>query len=133
MSRRTMVLALCAGLVLASPAVHAAQGRGHGHSHRGGQEVRIGAYEAELVVKGKEITLYVNDKDDKPVDTKGLKASAEVLAKDGRKIVELAPAGGNKLAATYDFVVEGKFRATVTLASAGAEIGKGRYNLEIGR
>jgi len=128
-----MIAAACASLALASPVAWAAQGHGHGHSHKGGQEQKIGSYEAELVVKGKEIALYINDKDDKPVDAKTFKASAEVLAKDGKKLVELAPAGGNKLAATYDFAVEGKFRATVTLANAGAELGKARYNLDIGK
>jgi len=118
----------CAG---AAPTV--AQTHGHGHSHKGGQEQKIGGYEAELVVKGKEISLYLNDKNDKPVDAKGFKASAEVLAKDGKKQVELSPAGGNRMAASYDFAVEGKFRATVTLASGGTEIGKGRYNLDIGK
>lgn len=125
--------ALVAALTAAGATVAGAQTHGHGHSHKGGQEQKIGVYEAELVVKGKEISLYLNDKNDKPVDSKGFKASAEILAKDGKKQVELTPAGGNRMAASYDFAVDGKFRATVTLANGGNEIGKGRYNLDIGK
>ena len=125
--------ALVSALSMAGATAAWAQTHGHGHSHKGGQEQKIGMYEAELVVKGKEISLYLNDKNDKPVDAKGFKANAEILAKDGKKQVELAPTGGNRMAATYDFAVDGKFRATVTLASGGNEIGKGRYNLDIGK
>lgn len=131
MRRFTMAAVFAAIAALSIPVAWAAQG--HGHSHKGGQEQKIGNLEAELVVKGKEIALYINDKNDKPVDAKDYKASAEILAKDGKKVVELSPSGGNKLSATFDFTVEGKFRATVTLANANAEIGKGRYNLDVGK
>jgi nitrogen fixation protein FixH len=127
------IVVLGLGLALAGASPAWSQGHSHGHSHKGGQEQKIGAYEAELVVKGKEISLYINDKNDKPVDAKAFKASAEVLAKDGKKTVELLPVGGNRLTANYDFAVEGKVRATVTLAQSGAEIGKGRYNLDVGK
>jgi len=112
----------------------AAWGQGHGHAHHGGQEVKIGAYEAELVVKGADVTLYLNDTKDQKVDAAKFTATAVVLAKGNQqKTVELAPAGENKLAGKIDFQIEGKFRATVTLKTASGEVGKGRYNLDMSR
>lgn len=124
-----LLLVLCFGL---APVVAWAQG--HGHSHHGGQEVKIGAYEAELVVKGADVTLYLNDNKDQEVDSSKFSATAIVLAKGNQqKTVELVPGGENKLVAKIDFPVEGKFRATVTLKTASGEVGKGRYNLTTSR
>jgi hypothetical protein len=100
----------------------------------GGQEVKIGAYEAELVVKGADVTLYIHDSNDQKVDASGFTATAIVLAKGNQqKSVTLTPVGQNKLAGKIDFSVEGKFRATVTLKTASGEAGKGRYNLDVSR
>jgi nitrogen fixation protein FixH len=113
--------------LLASPVLAWAQ-------DQGGQEIKIGNYQAELVVKGAEMTLFVNDAKDEKIDASGLKATAVVLAKGNQqKTVELSPGGDNKLVGKVDFPVEGKFRATVTLKNASGEIGKGRYNLDMAR
>jgi nitrogen fixation protein FixH len=119
-------------MLVCAPAVAWAQD--HGHSHHGGQEIKIGNYQAELVVKGADVALFVNDAKDQKVDASGLTATAVVLAKGNQqKTIQLVPAGENKLAAKIDFPVEGKFRATVTLKNAGGELGKGRYNLDVTR
>ena len=92
--------------------------------------MKIGAYEAELVVKGSDVTLYLNNEKDEKIDASGFTATAVVLAKGNQqKSLELAPAGENKLVGKIDFPIEGKFRATVTLKTASGEVGKGRYNL----
>ena len=125
--RGLVVLSLCF-----APAV--VWGQGHGHSHHGGQEVKIGSYEAELVVKGSELTLYLHDAKDQKIDAAKFTATAVVLAKGNQqKTVELAPAGDNKLIGKIDFPIEGKFRATVTLKTTTGEVGKGRYNLDMSR
>jgi nitrogen fixation protein FixH len=124
-------MAVLLGLALA-PTLSLAQSRNH--SHHGGQEVRIGGYEAELVVKGPDVTLFVNDAKDQKIDASDFTATAVVLAKGNQqKTIDLKPAGDNRLAGRIDFPVEGKFRATVTLKKADAEIGKGRYNLDVAR
>jgi hypothetical protein len=88
--------ALTFGIPIA-PALAGAQE--HGHSHRGGEEVRIGIYEVELTVAGSEMTLHVNDTDDQKVNAEGFTATAVVLAKGNQqKTVELTHAGDNKLA-----------------------------------
>jgi hypothetical protein len=119
------------GLLLA-PAMAGAQD--HGHSHRGGQEVRIGIYEVELTVAGSEMTLHVNDTSDQKVNAEGFTATAVVLAKGNQqKAVELAHAGDNRLLGKIDFATDARFRATVTLRTPKGEAGKGRYNLDVTR
>ena len=107
-------LAMLMGLLL-TPAFAAAE-PGHGHSHRGGQEVRIGGiYEVELVVAGSEMILHVNDTKDQKVNAAGFSATAVVLAKGNQqRTVELAHAGENRLVGKIDFATETRFRATVT-------------------
>lgn len=108
-----------------------AQHSGHAHSSHGGQVQKIGKYEAELAVKGTELTLHLNDENDKPVDAAKFSATAVVLAKGNQqKSVELKAAGGNKLAGRGDFQVEDKVRATVTLLSSGSEVGKARFSVD---
>ena len=104
------------------------------HGHHGGGTQKIGAYEGELVVKGREVTLFLMDENDKKIDASKLRGSAVVLAKGNeQKTLELAPAGENKLAGKVDFPIEGKFRATVIILSGSAEVGKARYSLDQAR
>lgn len=99
-----------------------------GQAHQHGE--KIGAYEAQLVVKGSDVTLFVLDDKDQKVDASKFTATAVVLAKGNeQKTVELKPAGDNKLSGKIDFPVEGKFRATVTLKTGATELGKARYSL----
>lgn len=126
--RRLMVAST---VLMLSGGVAIAQG---GHSHaasNGGQIQSIGTYEAELVVKGADMTLYIVDNQEKKVDASKYSATAVVLATGNQqKIVELIPSGENRLAGKIDFAVSGKFRATVTLKTATGEAGKGRYSLD---
>lgn len=121
--------ALAALLVVASITAWA---QGHGHAPaNGGQIQKIGTYEAELVVKGADMMLYVLDDKDQKVDATKFSATAVVLAKGNeQKTVELKPGNDNMLSGRADFAVDGKFRATVTLKSGSTEIGKGRYNID---
>lgn len=105
------------------------------HSHaaaNGGQIQNIGKYEAELVVRGNDVMLYLVDDKEQKVDASKFNASAVVLAKGNeQKTLELKPSGANMLSGKSDFAVDGKFRATVTLKSGGSEVGKGRYSLDV--
>jgi nitrogen fixation protein FixH len=118
---------------LLAPAAAYAQGKGHAHAAtNGGQIQQIGSYEGELVVKGADVMLYVVDETEQKVDASKLSATAVVLAKGNeQKTVELKPAKDNVLSGKADFPVDGKFRATVTLKSGAAEVGKGRYSLDV--
>lgn len=127
-----LAITMFAALLVASPAVAWAQSHGHAHAAaNGGQIQKIGAYEAELVVRGAELMLYVLDDKDQKVDATKFSATAVVLARGNeQKTIELRPAKDNMLSGRADFAVEGKFRATVTLKAGSAEIGKGRYNID---
>jgi hypothetical protein len=129
--RRRAAIILATACAAALPAAARAQG-GHGHAHHGGQAQKIGRYEAELVVRGADMTLHVLDANDRPVDASRFVATAQVLARGNeQRTIELRPAGDNRLAGRVDFPVEGRFRATVTLREAdGGEIGRGRYALD---
>ena len=125
---------LFGAVLLVSPTFCYAQ---TGHSHaapNGGQIVNIGKFEVELVATAQEIRLYLTDEKDKKVDAAQFSATAVVLARGNQqRTVELSSTGGNLLSAKYDFPVEGKFRATITLKSKDADVGRGRFNVDIKR
>lgn len=129
--RKVIVHVFAIALTMAMTGAYAQQ---HDHSHpapNGGQIRAIGGLEGELVVKGSELALYIVDAKEQKVDASGYSATVIVLARGNvQKSVDLKPAGGNKLAATFDFSFEGKFRATVTLRSSTAEIGRARYSFD---
>ena len=107
-----------------------AQSGGHGHAHIG-QEQTIGRHEVELVVRGTEATLAIEDDRRQPVDASRFGATAVVLARGNeRRTLEFRPPGGNRLAAAIDFPFDGKFRATVTLRGPDGDLGMGRFNLD---
>jgi hypothetical protein len=118
--------------LLLSPTLSHAQG---GHSHaapNGGQIMNIGKYEAELVATAQEIRLYLTDDKEQKVDAAPFRATAVVLARGNQqRTVELSSAGGNLLSAKYDFPVEGKFRATITLKNKDGDVGRGRFNVDL--
>lgn len=99
------------------------------HNHVHGQ--KLGSYEGELVYKGSEITLLVVDSAEQKVDASKMSATAVVLDKsNAQKTVELRPAGENRLTGKIDFPVDTKLRATVTLKSANAEVGRARFTVD---
>jgi hypothetical protein len=57
----------------------------------------------ELVANGNQLTLYVSDSEEAPVDTKGGTATGQVLLGGKTYSVEFSPAGGNTMKATGDF------------------------------
>ncbi|KAB1070118.1 hypothetical protein [Methylobacterium planeticum] len=125
--------------MLSLPMLPALAGALHAHDHahaapNGGQLKQIGAYEAELVVKGSEMSLHLVDEQERKVDAQAFSASAVVLAKGNeQKTIALTPSGGNRLSGRMDFPLDGKVRATVTLQTPSGEAGKGRYSLDAGR
>lgn len=125
---------LLGAALLLSPSLSYAQG---GHSHaapNGGQIVNIGKYEVELVATAQEIRLYLTDEKEQKVDAGSFRATASVLARGNQpRAVELSPAGGNLLTAKYDFPVEGKFRATITLKNKDVDVGRGRFSVDLKR
>ncbi|MFN3869144.1 MAG: hypothetical protein ACK4MF_08780 [Hyphomicrobiaceae bacterium] len=99
---RNLVLAAVIGL--ATPAMAHDASKFH-TGPNGGHLVDVvgGEQHWELVAAGNELTLYVTDGDDKPVDIAGGRAEAQVLVSGKTHRVEFTPAGGNTMKATGDF------------------------------
>ncbi|WP_449409699.1 hypothetical protein [Methylobacterium komagatae] len=84
-------------LVLALPVAANAQG----HSHKGpngGELIDVAGGHAEFVDTPTEIALHLSDEDGKPVSAKGATGKATILSGGKTETVDLAPAGGAKLA-----------------------------------
>lgn len=95
----------------------------------GGHEVEVGKYHVELVVKDRDLSLYVRDQADKPVDAKTVKASANVLSGKEKATVQLAPAGPEMLAGQAPFNVAKDAKVVVTFSVAGAKSEQARFSL----
>lgn len=95
----------------------------------GGQEVEVGGHHLELVVKDRDLALYVRDQADKPVDPKTVKASANVLSGKDRATVPLAPAGGEMLSGQAPFRVAKDAKVVVTFTVAGGRSHQARFSL----
>lgn len=94
----------------------------------GGQVKKIGPYEAELVVKGADVELYVI-RDHKPLKpTAIMAASVRLFVGNAEQVVDLSPAG-DKLVGKASSVSKGNVRAMTTLTEGGKEVGKAQYNV----
>ena len=94
----------------------------------GGQEVQVGKYHVELVVKERDLALYVRDQADKPIDAKSLKATANVLSGKDKANVELSPAGDG-LKAQVPFAIQKDAKILVTFSQAGGKSEQARFSL----
>lgn len=94
----------------------------------GGQEVEVGKYHLELVVKDRDLSLYVRDQGDKPVDAKTVKASANVLSGKDKATVQLAPAGAEMLTGQAPFSVAKDAKIVVTFSIADAKSEQARFS-----
>ncbi|HSD61630.1 MAG TPA: hypothetical protein VLC55_12330 [Burkholderiales bacterium] len=135
---KAQALALALALsVMAFPAIQARADALHGH--HGGEVQDAGPYHFELVAKPNELTLYVLDGAGKPVEAKGAKGTAIVLAGKAKTGLELAPAGNNVLkgAGAFELASGTKVVVTVTFPNqapvqarftphAGAPTGSGK-------
>lgn len=75
----------------------------------------------ELVASDGNLTLYVTDKDDKPVDTAGGKAEAQVLVAGKTFAVTLSPAGSNTLKGSGPFASAKGMRVIVKTTGVGGD------------
>lgn len=94
----------------------------------GGHEVQVGKFHVELTVKDREVTLYVRDQADKPLDAKSVKATATVLSGKDRATLELAPAGEG-LKGQAPFSVAKDAKVVVSFSIAGAKNEQARFSL----
>src|SRR5262245_50680764 len=96
------VLAVIAGIVLAGAAFAHSDSKWT-KGPQGGHIVDAGKQHWELVATGNELTLYILDADEKPINVDSGNAKGQVLLKGKTINVDFKPTGGNTLKATGDF------------------------------
>ena len=75
----------------------------------------------ELVAKGNELSLYVLDAAEKPVNVDGGSAKGQVLMSGKTINVDFKPAGGNLLKATGDFTAAKGMKVIVKTDKVGGQ------------
>ena len=94
----------------------------------GGHEVEVGKYHVELLVKDKDLTLYVRDAADKEIAAKSVKASAHVLSGKEKATVDLQPSG-TTLTGKAPFSIPKDAKVIVTFSVAGGKSEQARFAL----
>ncbi len=124
----TALAALLAACALT--ALPARAGPGHDHSPQHGGIVRdAGQLTLELVARPDALILHVSDHN-KPVATGGARGTATLYGGSGKVVVELLPAGANRMEARGSFKVGVGVRAAVALALPGKAETKATFNLK---
>jgi hypothetical protein len=75
----------------------------------------------ELTAKGNELTLYVLDANEKPVNVDGGSAKGQVLMSGKTINVDFKPAGGNMLKATGEFTAAKGMKVIVKTDKVGGQ------------
>ncbi len=117
---RTLIAAMLlaiAGPVLAHSDSKFIQGPNGGHIIDAGG----GAQHWELVAAGNELTLFVTDSAEKPVDTAGGKADATVLVGGKTYKVSFSPAGENTMTASGEFEAKKGMKVIVKTDGVGGK------------
>lgn len=78
-----------------------------------------GSQHLELVAAGGNLTLYVSDQNEKPIETAGGAAEAQVLVSGKNYTVALKPAGRNTMKGTGDFVAKKGMRVILKTKNVG--------------
>lgn len=115
-------LAIALALLLAGPALAHTDSK-FTKGPNGGHIVDAGGGKQhwELVAKGGELVLHVTDDAEKPVDTTGGAAEAQVLVGGKTHKVALTPAGGNLMKGTGDFQAAKGMRVIVKTNKVGGQ------------
>jgi hypothetical protein len=116
------VLAVIASIVLAASAFAHSDSKWT-KGPQGGHIVDAGGGKQhwELVAKGNELTLYVTDADEKPLNVDGGSAKGQVLMKGKTINVDFKPAGGNALKATSEFTAARGMKVIVKTDKVGGQ------------
>ncbi len=84
----------------------------------GGQMRMTDAYHLELVVKDKELTVYVMDHGNEAQPSAGMTATATILSGETKTEVKLEPAEENLLKGTGDFKISDDMKVVLSVTPA---------------
>jgi hypothetical protein len=93
----------------------------------GGPQVDAGDYHVELVVKGTVLTVYLKDKDDKPVDAKDHKGIGIFVVAGKPQRIELKSAGPNELTGTSAVALPTSLKGTVQITAPGGQTVQAKF------
>ena len=114
-------------IAIAAPAVHAHAE--HGQPQYGGIYGEAGTFQAELVVKGSKVTLYLTVHGE-PLSAHGASGKLTVLGADGKSEVELKPAADNQLVAHLKNPLAKGAKIVASVALPGKAAANVRYSIE---
>ena len=112
--RKLMIAAIAAALPLSAALAHEARGP------NGGTVKDAGPYHMELVVKGADLSVFLTDAKDQPVNVAGATGTAIVLADRKQQSVALHP-GGNGLHGHGDFAGAKDLQVVVSMTLPGSK------------
>jgi hypothetical protein len=114
-------------IAIAAPAVHAHAT--HGQPQYGGIYGEAGTFQAELVVKDAQVTIYITLHGE-PVSAKGASGKLTILGADGKQEVELKPASDNKLLAHLKSPLAKGSKVVANITLEGKGPANVRYSIE---
>lgn len=120
---------LFASITLFSFPSLAAEKHDDAHAKNGGVAVEAGTYHVELVAKDKSLTIYVNGHDDKPVEVKGAKATANVFSGKDKGNIVLTSAGSNTMKGETPFAIAADAKIVVSFTLPGKKTEQARFSL----
>ncbi len=115
MKPATVVFAV---LILLAPAIACAHGPAPAPAH-GGQLQEAAEHWVELVVRGDEVTVYVNEPDNKPLPAKEWSSKATVLVGGKTQTVTFSPGEGNSAVGKLAAPANGRVTAVLQLTIDG--------------
>ncbi|HTE16210.1 MAG TPA: hypothetical protein VK642_14130 [Burkholderiales bacterium] len=125
----TLNALLFAAVTLFSLPAFSADKHDDAHAKHGGVAVEAGTYHVELVAKEKSLTFYVYDHNDKPMDVKGAKATANVFSGKDKGAAPLAASGGNIMKGETPFTIGSDAKIIVSFTFPGKKSEQARFAL----
>lgn len=125
--RRALLAAATVTGLLLPPAVlaHAE----HGKPQHGGIVAEAGAFQGELVAKGRQLTLHITNHGD-PIAMAGGSAKATLLAGSDKSELAFTPSTGNQLTATAPAPLAAGTKAVVTVKLPNGRSGNLRFEVK---
>ena len=109
--------------------VAAADKHDDAHPKHGGIAIEAGTYHVEAVAKDKSLTFYVNGHDNKPVDMKAAKATANVFSGKDKATVVLTASGGNMMKGEAPFAIGSEAKIVFSFTPPGKKTEQARFAL----
>jgi len=110
MNMKRLALLIASVLVSATAFAH-----GPDKGANGGPQVDAGDYHVEMVAKQMQLSVYLSDDKDKPVDIVGYKATGIFVINGKSQRVELKPESANKLIGNASVPLPASFKGVVLI------------------